>query len=230
MLSARRLLRQSWVQNAAARAAARYLRFVIRTNRPVVPVAEFYARVDPDLPVILAFWHGQHFLAPFIRRPTDRSMALISHHRDGEINALIAEGLGVEIIRGSGDHRGRFDRKGGVGAFFTMLSALEQGYTVALTADVPKIARKASLGLVKLASQSGRPIYPLAVATSRRIELDNWDRTAINLPFGRLAAALGEPVRVPADIDGTAAEAARRAIETALDEATARAYALADGK
>ena len=49
-----------------------------------------------------------------------------------------------------------------------MLGALEEGYNVALTADVPKVARVAGLGIVKLASASGRPIYPIAIATRRR--------------------------------------------------------------
>ena len=111
-----------------------------------------------------------------------------------------------------------------------MLDALREGYTVALTADVPKIARRASLGLVKLASLSGRPIYPIALATSRRIVLDNWDRTTINLPFGRLSIELGEPVRVAPEADDAVLERARRAVEFSLQEATARAYALADGK
>jgi lysophospholipid acyltransferase (LPLAT)-like uncharacterized protein len=59
--------------------------------------------------------------------------------------------------------------------------------------------------------------------------LDNWDRTTINLPFGRLGVALGEPVRVPAQIDDATLERARRAVETSLNDATTRAYALADG-
>jgi len=111
-----------------------------------------------------------------------------------------------------------------------MIEALQEGYTVALMADVPKIARKASPGLVKLASVSGRPIYPIALATSRRIVLDNWDRTTLNLPFGRLGVALGEPVRVSTQIDDVALECTRRAVETSLNRATALAYALADGK
>jgi hypothetical protein len=60
------------------------------------------------------------------------------------------------------------------------------------------------------------------------VELTNWDRTAINLPFGRGAGVAGEPVHVPAEADGAALEAARRAVELSLDAATARAYAIVD--
>jgi lysophospholipid acyltransferase (LPLAT)-like uncharacterized protein len=218
------------MQKAAALVGAEYLRLVYSTNRPVVPPEQLYARADPDLPVILAMWHGQHFLAPFIRRNTDKSKVLISHHRDGAMNALAAERLGIGIIRGAGDPGGRFDKKGGVSGFRQMLDSLQEGYSIALTADVPKIARRASVGLVKLASLSGRPIYPIALATSRRIVLGNWDRSTINLPFGRLGCALGDPVRVPAEIDEAGLERARGAVESSLNEATARAYALADGR
>src|SRR5438552_1334862 len=66
---------------------------------------------------------------------------------------------------------------------------------MALTADVPKIARVAGLGVVKLAAASGRPICVIAIATSRRITLKNWDRTTVHLPFGR-GAILGELLSV----------------------------------
>src|SRR5947199_391670 len=93
---------------------------------------------------------------------------------------------------------------------------------------VDRVARVAGLGVVKLASASGRPIYPIAIATRRRVELNNWDRTAINLPFGRGGGVAGEPIRVAADADAAALETARCALETSLNAATARAYALAD--
>ena len=73
-----------------------------------------------------------------------------------------------------------------------------------------KSSRVAGLGVVKLAQHSGRPIYPVAIATSRRIELDNWDRTAINLPFGRVALVASEAIYVPRDADDAALEAARQ--------------------
>jgi len=37
-----------------------------------------------------------------------------------------------------------------------------------MTADVPKVSRVAGLGIVKIAQMSGRPIYPVAIATRRR--------------------------------------------------------------
>jgi lysophospholipid acyltransferase (LPLAT)-like uncharacterized protein len=224
----KRLVGSPRFQKATGVMAAEYLRLVWNTTRLVIEPEGVYERVDRDAPIIIAMWHGQHFLAPFIRRAHDRAKVLVSRHRDGEINALAAEWLGIGAIRGSGNHGGGFVGKGGVSAFKEMLSALEEGYNIALTADIPKVARVAGLGIVKLASASGRPIYPIAIATRRRLELKNWDRTAINLPFGRGGGVAGKPIRVPADADGDTLESARRALETALNAATARAYAIAD--
>ena len=72
----------------------------------------------------------------------------------------------------------RYQVKGGVGAFKGMMDALADGWNMALTADVPKVPRVAGLGIIKLASATGRPIFPVALATSRRIVLDSWDRSA----------------------------------------------------
>jgi lysophospholipid acyltransferase (LPLAT)-like uncharacterized protein len=80
-----------------------------------------------------------------------------------------------------------------------------------------------------LAQASARPIYPVAVATSHRIELNNWDRSAISLPFSRFAIAVGPPVRVAADADEVALENARRTVEERLNAALKRARLLADG-
>jgi lysophospholipid acyltransferase (LPLAT)-like uncharacterized protein len=224
----KRLVASRPFQQTAGILAAEYLRLVWKTTRLVIEPDGIYEQVDRDAPVIIAMWHGQHFLAPFIRRAEDRAKVLVSRHRDGEINAIAAERLGIGAIRGSGHHGSGFVGKGGVNAFREMLNALEAGYNVALTADIPKVARVAGLGIVKLASASGRPIYPIAIATRWRVELKNWDRTTINIPFGRGGGVAAEPLRVPADADEAALEAARRALEISLDAATARAYAIAD--
>jgi lysophospholipid acyltransferase (LPLAT)-like uncharacterized protein len=168
-------------------------------------------------------------MSPFFSRG-HRVKVLISRHRDGEINAAAAKRLGVEPIRGSGDHGRRFDLKGGVAAFKAMLTALQDGWNVALTADVPKVSQVAGQGIVMLGRLSGRPIYPAAVATSRRITLKNWDRSAVNLPFGTIAIVVGEPVSVPSDADEAMLEECRVAVEQRLKQVTARAYAIVDRK
>ena len=177
--------------------------------------------------MILAFWHGQHFMMPFIKtKKSHRAKVLISRHRDGEFNAIAAERLGVGTIRGSGDHDGAFHRKGGVGAFREMLQTLEEHCNVATTADVPKRSRVAGLGVIMLARESGRPILPVAMATSRFIRLNNWDATTINLPFGRGAFVGVDPISVPPDADADTMERLRAQLEAGLNEVSRRAYAL----
>jgi lysophospholipid acyltransferase (LPLAT)-like uncharacterized protein len=222
----RNLLRSSWVQHAVGFLAAEFLRLVWLTNKFSYEPANVYEMVEPNQPAIFAFWHGQHFMTPFIKtKESHRAKVLISRHRDGEFNAIAAERLGIETIRGSGDHGGAFHRKGGVGAFREMLQALTDKYNVATTADVPKRSRVAGLGVIMLARESGRPILPFAMVTSRFIRLKNWDRSTINLPFGRGAVVGIDAVFVPPDADGETMERLRVQVETYLNEATRRAYA-----
>jgi lysophospholipid acyltransferase (LPLAT)-like uncharacterized protein len=227
MTLVKRLVGSRPFQRAVGVMAAEYLRLVWMTTRFTMEPEGFVERAKHDVPVIVGMWHGQHFLMPFIRGEVAVKV-LISRHRDGEINAIAAEHLGVGTIRGSGDHGVEFARKGGVGAFRQMLATLAEGGTVAVTADVPKVSRVAGPGIVRLAAFSGRPIYLVAIATRNRITLDNWDRTEINLPFGPGAIVGRGPFRVAADADDHALEAVRRTIESELADATTRAHELAE--
>lgn len=223
----RNILRSNWFQQAVGFLAAEYLRLVWRTNKFVYEPPNVHQLVEPHMPAIFAFWHGQHLMTPFIKiKDSYRAKVLISRHRDGEYNAVAAERLGIGTIRGSGDHGSAFHRKGGVGAFKEMVRALEDNYNVALTADVPKRARVAGLGIIMLARETGRPIMPFAMATSRFIRLKNWDGTTINLPFGRGALVGIEEIYVPPDADAETMEKLRARLEELMNESTRRAYAL----
>src|SRR3984957_10326909 len=211
----KRLVGSRPFQRVVGGMAAEYLRLVWKTTWFAVEPEDFVDRAQDDVPVIVGVWHGQHYLLPFMRRGLAFKV-LVSRHRDGEINAIAAEHLGIGTIRGSGDHGVEFARKGGVGAFRQMLATLAQGCSVTLTADVPKVTRIAGPGIVRLAAVSGRPIYLVAIATRNRVTLGNWDRTEINLPFGRGGIVGRGPFRVAADADADALETARRAIETEL--------------
>jgi lysophospholipid acyltransferase (LPLAT)-like uncharacterized protein len=222
MSSLKRIFATPAFQNFVGTVGACYLKLVWRTSRVILDPPNVYQSIEP--PVIVAAWHGQHFMLPFVRKPEHRAKVLISRHRDGEINARAAEKLGIGTIRGSGAHNGEFHRKGGAVAFNEMLDALAEGYNIAMTADVPKISRICGMGIIKLAQHSGRPIYPVAVATSRYIQLDTWDKTAINLPFSRLSGC--GAARSSASASASAAAKARsRARKARWSGCTARVSA-----
>lgn len=212
----------------AAWFAVLFLRLTYHTNKWQVEPADPLAKVGPHLPVIAAVWHGQHILLPAIPIGIKGSV-MISRSLDGEVTARIAQAFGIKTIRASGGReKSRLVEKGGISGFLEMLGALKKGESVMQTADIPKgTPRRAGAGIIALAKRSGRPIIPLAVASSRRkIATGAWDRTTFNLPFGRSALVMGEPIHVGADADDAAVETARQALETELNRITKRAYAL----
>src|SRR4051794_21998867 len=64
----RDVLRAGWFQRAIGFLAAEFLRLVWLTNRFSFDPPDVYDIVEPQMPVILAFWHGQHFMTPFIKK------------------------------------------------------------------------------------------------------------------------------------------------------------------
>ena len=225
----KRITRSRPVQETLGFLVAGYLKLVQRTNRFVMEPADAYDRIA-QMPVIAAMWHGQHFMIHFAKRPQDRAASLVSRSGDGEFNAIALRHLGVRAIRGSGARGRDIRKKGGVQALRAMLKALSDGEMVVMTADIPKIARVCGQGIVTLAQLSGRPIVPVAVVTSRRIDFDSWDKASIGLPFGRGAIVLGDPVHVPREADDEAMERLRRTVERELDRVHERAYALVGSK
>lgn len=226
----RRFGRSRFVQRLSGNAAAAYIRLVRATNRLVQEGPVDYRTADIDRPLILTMWHGQHLLLPAVRRNDHRIVALISRHRDGEVQAIAARRLGVETVRGSAAREpDRVLEQGGVSGFLKLRAALRERKSVTLTADLSKqVARKAGMGVIRLAQASGAPIVPLALATSRRRTIGSWDRTSLNLPFGRMAFVIGNFVDVPADADEAQLEEKRRELEAELNRVTDRAYLLAD--
>jgi lysophospholipid acyltransferase (LPLAT)-like uncharacterized protein len=222
----KQLGRSRLVQEIAGSLLAAYLRLAGRTTRFVMEPDGFVDAIGPQLPVIAAMWHGQHFMMHHAWPTGARVAALISRHGDGEINAVVLRRLGVIPIRGSGGRAGRMHRKGAFAATREMLRALASGETLVLTADVPKTARVVGLGIVTLAQHSGRPIYPIAVVTNRRFDFRSWDRASLAKPFGRGAMVLGEPICVSRNASLDELETARLAVETGLNRVHARAYEL----
>jgi len=228
------LAQSRFVKSAIASLFAQFVRLVRLTNRLVDGSAQFaggaYAHLEPG---IIALWHGQHILTPAYY-PKDRPLvAMVSRSADAELNALMLEKFGIEAVRGSGGREGsKHLDKGGAKALIALKRSLVAGKNVAMIADIPHgTPRDAGLGIVLLARLSGRPILPTAITTSRRKVLErSWDKTTVNLPFGRSSIVIGTPVFVPANADAAEMERKRQEVTASLNAATAEAYRLVDGR
>jgi lysophospholipid acyltransferase (LPLAT)-like uncharacterized protein len=227
----RTLVQSGLFKHALASLLVAVMRLVRWTN-PLrftdLDLDEAYAKYTP---AIAALWHGQHLLIPFYYLRGKPLVIMVSRSADAEMNALVIEKIGMEAVRGSGGRdQSRHLEKGGARALIALKKALEAGKNVAMIADIPHgTPRDAGLGIILLARLSGRPIVPLALATSRRRVIDrSWDKTTISLPFGRAVLAIGEPVSVPSDAGDALMEEKRRELTASLNAATERAYAMAD--
>ncbi|RUM96159.1 DUF374 domain-containing protein [Pseudaminobacter arsenicus] len=226
------LAQSRFAKNAIASLLAQVLRFVRLTN-PMVEGSSSVEAVNAALaPAIIALWHGQHILAPCLYPKGQGLTAMVSRSADAELNALVLERFGLEAVRGSGGREtSRNADKGGARALIALKRALDSGKNVAMIADIPHgTPRQAGLGIITLARLSGRPLVAAAVATSRRKVLEkSWDKTTINLPFGRSAIILGDPIYIAADAGEEEMELKRQELTAALNEVTKEAYRLVDG-
>lgn len=212
---------------AAGRRLARYIKLVFRTSKLVTEPADIDAYGREHAPCVVAMWHGQFLMIPCIDLVYSGPVAaMVAKHGDAELIGAAAREFGTELIRGAGAGTRQKDR-GGAQALRAAIKALDDGRVLCMTADVPPgPARIAGLGIVTLARMSGRPIMPLAAATSRFRVLPTWSRMTINLPYSRLAYVAGPVVHVPRDADEATLEAKRREVEDGLNAATRRAYEL----
>lgn len=225
MVSLKALGRSPWVLRSASSAAALVFRFIRATTRYSLEPADLYQRLEGLGPIIATTWHGQHFMIQVARPSTRPFSVMISRHRDGELNALVAQKLGAGVIRGSGGVKEDMHRKGAFTASREVLRALQEGSSIVMTADIPKIARKASVGVVVLAQRSGCPIIPVAVVSRRRRDFMTWDRMSIGLPFTKGAIIVGDPIYVAEDADDQTREDKRLQLEAELNRIHALAYA-----
>lgn len=225
------LAESRFVKGALASSIALGMRFVRWTN-PLSEESTDTSQIMRNHPTaIFAFWHGQHILALAYKPQGYPLVAMFSKSADAELNAIVAEKFGFETVRGSGGReRQKSHEKGGARALIALKRALDQGKSICMIADIPHgEPRQAGLGIVTLARISGRPVIGIAIATSRRKVLErSWDKTTVNLPFGRSAFICSEPVFVPADADEAEMERLRGEVTAALNAATATAYSIVD--
>lgn len=198
----------------AVRALASTLRMAVHGLEHVEP---FWAGRRP---VIYVVWHGRVLLMPWIntwlRRHHDgrRATVLASLSRDGALAAGYARCFGLPVVRGSSS-------RGGAGAVRMLVERLREGEDVALVPDGPRGPRHhLQPGAVVLAALTGAPIVPLACGARPARRLASWDEMLVPMPFARCAVVFGAPLAIAREADR---EIARKDVERALQETTARA-------
>ena len=206
---------------------ARYIKTVYASSSPPALFDE-YVTVFRDIhPFIIAMWHGQFMLLPVLARSGIPTRVMLAMHSDAEAMGEALRRFDLDLVRGAGAGLKGKDR-GGAHAFRAAAHALEEGFSLAMTADVPPgPARRAGHGIVTLAKVTGRPILPVALASSRYLSLNTWSRMTINLPLSRIGASIGEAIHVPAKASADELERCRLKVEEQLNIATFDAYARA---
>lgn len=164
---------------------------------------------DGGLPIYTS-WHDRIFLATYFFRRR-RIVVLTSQSFDGEYIARFIQRFGYGAARGS-------STRGGIGALVEMTRLVRQGCPAGFTIDGPKGPRhEAKMGAVLLAKKTGQPVLPFSVNAERFWEVSSWDRFQIPVPFTRATVRIAPPIRVAADADEAALEAARDELQRALD-------------
>ena len=168
---------------------------------------------------VVAFWHGSMLMGWFLHRPAgaQRISALVSQSKDGEYLSSVLERWKYTMIRGS-------SHVGGKEAMQLMTDEVVSGSSLVITPDGPRGPRhEMKMGAVRIAQKTGVPLVLVGIAIKHKKMLRSWDAFEVPLPFSRVCAVYGEPVIVPAELQGESLYAFKCSLQQRLNELTHRA-------
>jgi lysophospholipid acyltransferase (LPLAT)-like uncharacterized protein len=174
---------------------------------------------DGGPPRILVFFHGTQLLLQALAR-NRRTCVMVSHSRDGEMQAAAMRSLGFDVVRGSSS-------RGGARALRAIVHRLREPATDAVFAvDGPRGPYgSVKPGVVLAASRAGASVIPAGAAARRGWVLERaWDRFVLPRPFTSVHIVIGDPVRDVGELGG---EGACEALGRAIAECNRQADALA---
>ncbi len=176
---------------------------------------------DMNQPIIMALWHGRHFLPldKFRRQHSERGhiCVMASRSRDGEIMARVLHRLGFEVVRGSSS-------RGGAQSFLELKHYMDEGFDAVIAVDGPRGPREiAKPGILLLAQKTGYPIVPLSSSATRCKIFPSWDRYLVPYPFTKGVTSVGTPIYVPPDADRESLERIKLSLENQLKDLTRQA-------
>jgi lysophospholipid acyltransferase (LPLAT)-like uncharacterized protein len=144
----------------------------------------------PDTPFIIASWHGELLMTPYIYkklRDEDKLVNLISDHRDGEMISKVMGFFGVDAVRGS-------SRQNPAKVLIGAIKKAKAGYDLGITPDGPQgpIFSVAN-GIIAVSQRQNMPIIALNVVPSKYKFANSWDRFLIPKFFGTIDFYASEP-------------------------------------
>lgn len=163
----------------------------------------------PDHGCIWGLWHEQMYpLLSSFRRLTGRHVWMIHPSLSMVPATVLFRWVGVDLfVLGSTGHGGR-------AAADQLAEHLKSGCSTLLAVDGPSgPPRVMKSGILHLAAQSGVPIVPIRISTSRQWVIPwTWDGKRVPLPFGTITVHLGAPIFV----DRNNPEESREEVRVAL--------------
>lgn len=165
---------------------------------------------------LVCMWHGRTVI-PAFGRFWRNFWVMISLSRDGEMQSLIYQRIGFEIIRGS-------TGRGGVKAAAESVRVLKNGGKMAITPDGPRGPHEVVQdGVMFLARKSGVGLYPMGIACRPCYFAPSWDRYLVPIPFAKAAIVLAEPLFLAKDATPEEEEAVRLKLENEMKRVQAEA-------
>ncbi len=168
---------------------------------------------------ILCGWHGRSFA--FANHFRGKGLwVIISHSRDGEMQARIFGKLGFNIIRGS-------TGRGGVRALVESIRALKNGGTMAMTPDGPRGPNGVVQdGVMAMAQKGGAALRAAGFSCRPRWVFKSWDKYNVPCPFAKGVIVFSDPIYVPKEATPSEIEVLRLKLEEEMHRVEAEAEAM----
>jgi lysophospholipid acyltransferase (LPLAT)-like uncharacterized protein len=190
-----------------------YFKLVDLTSKKLALNQEIQQRVCKTKSFCLAGFHGALLWAAYSFRRY-RGVIMVSRSWDGELIDRCLRHWGYDTTRGSSSRYGKE-------ALQEMIDLVnETGCNSGMAVDAPRgPARKAKIGAVIVARDTGQPIVPIGTWTTRHLQFNSWDKMILPLPFGTIVTAFGEPVQVPEGLSPDEYEQIRQRLEERIEAA-----------
>jgi len=173
---------------------------------------------------VYCLWHDGILNALFCGRVMNGA-ALTSQHTDGEYVAEVMEVIGIQPVRGS------YGGRGGAAAARQLVQAAEK-FHIVVTTDGPRGPRRTvKPGIFFLASQTGRPIVPVACSARNAWRpKGRWTDLIIPCPFSRVYVLGGEPMSIPPNLQRNQLGDYCQELQQRMDDLQQQADDIAMGK